>query len=107
MGSVARMKFLGLVIGLSLYLSACGGGGGSSNGPGGTTQPTLSSITVTPATVALIAGQTQQLTATANYSDGSTKDVLANIQKEQTKLNNSASPFSFYPVISLGFGCRF
>jgi uncharacterized protein YjdB len=77
MGSVARMKFLGLVIGLSLYLSACGGGGGSSNGPGGTTQPTLSSITVTPATVALIAGQTQQLTATANYSDGSTKDVTS------------------------------
>jgi hypothetical protein len=33
--------------------------------------------------------------------------VLANIQKEQTKINKSASPFRFYPVISLGFGYRF
>jgi hypothetical protein len=33
--------------------------------------------------------------------------VLADIQKEQAKLNKSASPFRFYPVIALGFGYRF
>lgn len=33
--------------------------------------------------------------------------VLANIQSEQTKVNKSASPFRFYPVISFGFGYKF
>ncbi len=33
--------------------------------------------------------------------------VLANIQSEQTRLNKSASPFRFYPVISFGFGYKF
>lgn len=33
--------------------------------------------------------------------------VLANIQKEQAKINKSASPFRFYPVISFGFGYKF
>jgi phage tail sheath protein FI len=37
----------------------------------------LSGITVTPATVTLTAGQSQQMTATANYMDGTTQDVTA------------------------------
>lgn len=37
--------------------------------------PTLTSITVAPATVTLAPGITQQFTATAHYSDGSTPDI--------------------------------
>jgi trimeric autotransporter adhesin len=37
--------------------------------------PTLSSITVTPATPSLVAGDTLQLTATGSYDDGSTKNI--------------------------------
>ena len=33
--------------------------------------------------------------------------VQSNIQSEQTKINHSASPLRFYPVISLGFGYKF
>src|SRR5262249_43614238 len=33
--------------------------------------------------------------------------VQSNIQSEQSKINHSASPFRFYPVISLGFGYKF
>jgi hypothetical protein len=33
--------------------------------------------------------------------------VLANIQKEQTKINKSASPFRFYPIMAFGFGYKF
>src|SRR5579859_691796 len=56
-------------------LTACGGGGGASqtvnNGP------TLRSIQVTGLNANVVAGQTQQLSATATYSDGSTKDVTS------------------------------
>lgn len=38
---------------------------------------TLASITVTPITPSLYVGQTQQFTATANYSDASTGDISA------------------------------
>jgi len=33
--------------------------------------------------------------------------IQANIAAEQTKLNKSASPYKFYPVLSFGFGYRF
>jgi len=33
--------------------------------------------------------------------------IQSNIQSEQAKINNSMSPFKFYPIISLGFGYRF
>jgi hypothetical protein len=59
-----------IVLCLSFCLSSCGGGSANN-------APTLSSITLTPSTVTLTAGQTQQLTATTHYSDGSTKDVTS------------------------------
>lgn len=68
----------GLVLGfasallLCICLTACGGTSGSSGSP-----PTVSSISVSPTPVTLNAGQSQQLTATAKYSDGSTKDVTS------------------------------
>jgi hypothetical protein len=33
--------------------------------------------------------------------------IQSNISAEQTKLNKSASPYKFYPVLSFGFGYRF
>jgi uncharacterized protein YjdB len=41
--------------------------------------PTLSSIAVTPASVSLIAGATQQFTATGVYSDNSTQDLTSSV----------------------------
>jgi uncharacterized protein YjdB len=43
--------------------------------PGTVPPPPLVSITVTPATATVIVGSTQQMTATANYSDGEQIDV--------------------------------
>jgi Bacterial Ig-like domain (group 2) len=62
------------IVSASLLLMSCGGGS-SSSGTGGGSQAVLSSISLSPTPVNLSAGQTQQLTATAKYSDGSTKDV--------------------------------
>ncbi len=42
-----------------------------------TTQPTLSSIAVTPANPSVATGATQQFTATGTYSDNSTKDITS------------------------------
>jgi uncharacterized protein YjdB len=43
-----------------------------------TVEPLIQSITVQPQFASLIIGQMQQLTATATYSDGSTRDVTIN-----------------------------
>jgi hypothetical protein len=40
-------------------------------------------------------------------SIGSDPTIQANIVSEQAKLNKSASPFRFYPVLSFGFGYKF
>jgi 6-phosphogluconolactonase (cycloisomerase 2 family) len=52
-------------------LTACSGGAGSSQ----PTAPTLTSISVTPATPSVAAGLTQQFKATGTYSDSSTADL--------------------------------
>jgi len=57
-------------------LTACGGSGSGAS-PTVNNGPTLRSIQVNGLSASVIAGQTQQLTATASYSDGSTKDVTA------------------------------
>jgi uncharacterized protein YjdB len=41
--------------------------------------PTLTTITVTPATPSVIAGDTLQLTATGSYDDGSTKNISGSV----------------------------
>jgi len=58
---------------LALTLAGIGCGGVSSSTSGGT--KTLSSVTVSPQTASIQSGQTQQFTATAKYSDGSTANV--------------------------------
>lgn len=66
----------GLTLASLLVLAGCGGGGGgggSSSGGG----PTLTSVTVSPATATVAAGLSQQFAAKANYSDGSNTDVTS------------------------------
>jgi len=60
---------------LSLSVMAalgCGGASGPALAP-----KTLSSLAVTPGSASIAAGATQQFTATASYSDGSTADVTS------------------------------
>jgi alpha-tubulin suppressor-like RCC1 family protein len=62
---------------LALALAACGGGS-SGNGtvqPAANTPPTLTGLSVAPATVTVPLGGTRSFTATATYSDGSTASL--------------------------------
>ena len=72
------MKRLLLVLGIALLSAsvACGGGGGNSSQPVNN-PPSVSSIQVSGLTASILTGQTQQLKATATYSDGTTKDVTS------------------------------
>lgn len=56
-------------------LAGCGGGDQGRDPILGIGAATLTSVTVTPATASIAAGNTQQFVATANYTDGSTRDV--------------------------------
>lgn len=63
-----------------MFLSLCmmpGCGGNSSNSGSGGSAPVLKSIQVAPSAPSVAAGLTQQMTATAKYSDGSTQDVTS------------------------------
>lgn len=57
----------------AFLMASCGGGGGSSTANPTPVSATLSSIALSPLTVSLAPGATQQLTVTGTYSDGSTK----------------------------------
>jgi trimeric autotransporter adhesin len=63
---------------LSLWmLSGCATN--SSNSGNGGTEPVLKSIQVAPSAPSVAAGLTQQMTATAKYSDGSSQDVTKTV----------------------------
>ena len=78
-----------LFISITLLISSSGCGGGGNSGSGTTPNPTptptptpvvtLTTITVTPANASIVLGTTQQLSATGNYSDGSTKDLTSTV----------------------------
>ena len=55
---------------LALSLTACGGGGATSPNTGTATAAVITLITVTPAVVTLVVGQTQGLTAVAYDANG-------------------------------------
>ena len=74
--SLRRYTFFSLLV-LSCFVSwttGCGAAPAPNSGP---QAKTLAAISITPATFPLIVGGTQQLTATATYSDGSKADVGA------------------------------
>jgi hypothetical protein len=56
-----------------LVTSGCGGGGSS----GAIDPPSLSSLTITPSSPSVVAGQNQQFTAEGTFSDGSKKDLTS------------------------------
>ena len=60
-------NWIGAIVGLKLA------------GQSGGTTPTLSSIAVTPANPSIVAGVTQQFTATGTYSDGSTQNLTGSV----------------------------
>ena len=62
----------GLMLAAVLAGVSCGGGGGSESPA---SLPTLASIALSPLTVSLAPGATQQLTVTGTYSDGSTQTL--------------------------------
>lgn len=61
-----------LVVVCFAVLVGCGGGGSS---PSNSATVVLQSVQITPGAPSVAAGLSQQLTATARYSDGTTKDV--------------------------------
>ncbi len=69
--------FLPAALALVLAGIGCQGVTGSSTTPSPT--KTLASVSVTPATVSISTGATQQFTATAKYSDGSTANVSSSV----------------------------
>lgn len=78
-----KTRFARLVLALALAcLSACGGGGGgdSSTSTGSVAEtPALKSIVVSPATVTLAIGTSQQMVATGTYADGKTASITTGI----------------------------
>src|SRR5580704_5978911 len=81
-----------------------GNGGRGGNGGGGTAGPTLSSITLQPATVAIGAGETQQFDAMGTYSDGTTKDLTstANWTSSRTSVATVESAGQATPGLATG-----
>lgn len=75
MKSINLLVRIILVLPLLILPAGCGGGGGSP-APSG---PSLSRITVTPATATIAAGSSQQFTATGTFSDGSTQDLTTRV----------------------------
>lgn len=67
--------FLLTIVTISLIFTGCGGGGKAVTPP--PSNVTVRSIALAPSSPSVVAGRTQQITATASYSDGSTKDVTS------------------------------
>jgi hypothetical protein len=73
-------RVIGVTWLLAAVLTGCGGSGGSASAPPPPPSPTISSIAVAPqvgTSSTTYTGDTLQLTATATYSDSSTKDISA------------------------------
>ncbi len=73
--SVGHAVSAGLVFAFTLLIAACGGSSSGSSSGTPPPQATLSSIAVTAASASVVAGATDQLTATGTYSDGTTKNI--------------------------------
>ena len=81
-----------------LQLASGCGGGGSGAASAGSQNPTLQSIVVSPSGPTIALGQSVQLTATGNYSDGSARDLST--QATWTSDANSVGVVSVTGVVS-------
>jgi hypothetical protein len=70
--AIPSVAFLAAIAGLA----GCGGGGATSSGA---PQPSLKSIAISPSIFDVNPGATQQFSARATYSDGSTADVTSSV----------------------------
>src|ERR1700691_3387425 len=66
-----KTMLLPFVLAFAGLLAGCSSGSSSSS------NPTLTSIAVTPATMSVTAGQTQQYKAVGTYSNSTTQDITA------------------------------
>jgi len=89
---------IGLLAGIAV--ASCGGGGGSSDTK---PPPTLVSIALSPLTVSLAPGATQQLTVTGTYSDGSTQ-VLASSGETFSSSSSAVATVSAAGVVTVVTG---
>jgi galactose oxidase-like protein/Big-like domain-containing protein/IPT/TIG domain-containing protein/3-keto-disaccharide hydrolase/Kelch motif protein len=64
--------------------------------------PTLTGVALSPATISLPPGGTQQLSFTAQYSNGSTQDVTANAQTTYSSSNTGAATVSSGGLVTAG-----
>ena len=86
-----------LAFSVVLFVTGCGSRSTAGSGSSGSTGPsapakTLSSITISPSNASIVAGATQQFTATAGYSDGSTANVTSSAA--WTSSNSSVATIS-------------
>ena len=75
---MGKLLLSGLLASICL-LAGCGRGGAIGGTGGGTGQPVLSSLQISPTNPSVAAGLTQKFTATGKFSDGSTRDMTATV----------------------------
>ena len=87
--SVATINASGLATGVaagsSTITAALSGISGTASLAVTATAPTISSIAVTPSSPSIVAGKTQQFTATATYSNGTTGNVTTSVTWTSSK----------------------
>jgi hypothetical protein len=66
-----------IVLALHSWMAGCGGGSSYSSTTVTAPTPTLSSITITPASPTVVVGSAEQFALTATYSDGSTQNLTS------------------------------
>jgi hypothetical protein len=82
-----RVWLITAISGSFIFALGCGSGGGTGGSTGGSKQKTLTSLSISPASSPLIVGGTQQLTATATYSDGTTANISASASWTSSNAN--------------------
>ncbi|MCZ6729940.1 MAG: hypothetical protein O7C61_09535, partial [SAR324 cluster bacterium] len=75
-GLARKARLAGLMLAAALLTAACGGG---SSGPSTTAQPTLVSISVSPADFPLFANATAALKATGSFDDATTQNLTNSV----------------------------
>src|SRR2546422_155139 len=81
-----KTAFLILALFCLALLLACSGGT-SSGSSGSPSTPSLASLQVTPSSMSIAPGGTQQFKATGKFSDGSTKDITSSVQWSSSDSN--------------------
>jgi hypothetical protein len=95
-----KLLLSGLLAGICL-LASCGSGGAIGGG-GGTSQPVLASLQISPANPSIAAGLTQKFTAMGKFSDGSARDMTASVTWTSSSLSIAGINVSGTPGLAKG-----